>query len=617
MKPRLRLSKHLIFHLLLWASFCFFFGCSGNTEIGNPEASSGLIALSDDAEVTTYLRSQLRVDIAEPVPPPYSGGDSDGGAGAPTMESPPDSDFFPRKNTVLVSGDIIYAADGDQVLVLRAAQSGEPEMLSSIYTGGTLTALHRIGNRLMAVQQIESRTDAAVPALISENRTGIRVIDISDPARPRTHRDIRMEGEATLTLVRNGRLVLAQHFRPEWPAFETDGVSTEQVEESLDRLENATLSELLPDYAVLDPDGILREEGPLLAPGNIYRPEWTAGGAMTIVTTVEPSVTDVALSSVALVGNMDTVQETGASLYLTLSRACDGSVPCTEGNPVQTFLYSVDIERDDPVFTTSGEVWGTVEGDSVLEEENGILRGISSVRQGNPSDGDVTYAARLFLLEQQEGRLETLAETDIGSYFARPSVLFTDSHAYVFSGDRLMPVDISDPASPRRGTPLMLDSMLKDLSILREDTLIGTGAARSPTDGEIQLQIFRISISDPDGPRLADQDLMRPGIGTGSFMNIGSPAVQSETGLIAAPLSVFGTFQSNLFTGASIWQVTETEIAFLEEIAVPGVVFTPDSFGLTVHFIKNRIWLFHPGGVSHADPDNPESAAETLWFTGT
>ncbi|MFP4349876.1 MAG: beta-propeller domain-containing protein, partial [Desulfococcaceae bacterium] len=220
MKRRLRHSKHRIFHLLLWASFCFFFGCSGNTEIGNPEASSGLIAMNNEAELDTYLRDQLRSDItADSIPPAGDGEDVDGGE-IPGMEIPQNGTSSPEpRNRVIMDNDFLYVADGDRVVVLMIQDTGKPEIRAVIPISGSLTALHLMEDRLIAVARISDGMAEGISGVSAETRTMLRIIDVSAPGAPRITRDIRMEGEDLVSVEQGGMLYLVQTFRPGLPVF--------------------------------------------------------------------------------------------------------------------------------------------------------------------------------------------------------------------------------------------------------------------------------------------------------------------------------------------------------------------------------------------------------------
>ncbi len=626
MKRRLRHSKHLIFHLLLWASFCFFFGCSGNTEIGNPEASSGLIAMNNEAELDTYLRDQLRADItADSIPPAGDGGDVDGGE-IPGMEMPQNGAASPEpRNRAIMDNDFLYAADGDRVVVLMIRDAGAPEIAAAVPVNGSLTALHLLEDRLIAVARISSGMAEGISGVSAETRTMVRIIDVSAPGNPRIIRDIRMEGEDLVSLEKGGMLYLIQTFRPGLQVFQDPNSGTGDPDitarENLDRLETASLSDLTPDFAILGPDGVVRASGPLLYPKDIFRPDRPAGGAMTVITAVNPSNPDDSLQSTAFIGNIDRVYSIESGLFLSLTRDCDGTASCEPDNPVRTFLYQASLGGYGPRFTASGVVWGAVEGPDAVHELNGILWALSAVETGNPFGPESGFQTRLTALATENGRLEFLSALDLGSLPNRPRIRFSGTRAYVFSETGgIVPVDLSDSRSPRSGDGLPVEGRLSEVSALNMDRLLGIGTGETGPTDTTTLHIALLDASETTFLNVLDREYrMAPRAASESALYFGPPVSDPEASLLALPLRVADSnpVHPDRFAGSLLLRTTTEEIRTEGIIEIPeAVLAVSDGLWILPRFIGGRLFLFHSGGVTFADPENQESEPITIWFSG-
>ncbi|MFW5853736.1 MAG: beta-propeller domain-containing protein [Thermodesulfobacteriota bacterium] len=622
MKRRLRHSKHRIFHLLLWASFCFFFGCSGNTEIGNPEASSGLIAMNNEAELDTYLRDQLRSDItADSIPPAGDGEDVDGGE-IPGMEIPQNGTSSPEpRNRVIMDHDFLYVADGDRVVVLMIQDTGKPEIRAVIPISGSLTALHLMEDRLIAVARISDGMAEGISGVSAETRTMLRIIDVSAPGAPRITRDIRMEGEDLVSVEQGGMLYLVQTFRPGLPVFQDPnsggGDPDITARENLDRLETASLSDLTPDFAILGPNGMVRASGPLLYPEDIFRPDRPAGGAMTVITALNPSNPDDCLQSTAFIGNVDRVYSTESALILSLTRACDGTVDCEPDDPVRTSFYQAGLGGDGPRFTASGAVWGAVDGPDAVHELNGILWALSAVETGNPFGPDSGFQTRLTALATENGRLEFLSALDVGTLPNRPRIRFSGNRAYVFSETGgIVPVDLSDPQNPRSGDMLPVEGRLSEVSTLKMDRLLGIGTGETGPTDTTTLHIALIDASETTLLNVLDREFrMVPQAESESALYFGPPVSDSETSLLALPLRVAG-LNPDRFAGSLLLRTTTEDIRTEGIIEIPeAVLAVSDGLWILPRFIGGRLFLFHPGGVTLADPENQGSEPITFWFT--
>jgi hypothetical protein len=628
MKHHLRYSKHLIFHLLVFASFCFFFGCSGNTEIGNPEASSGLIAMNNEAELDTYLRDQLRADItADAIPPAGDGEDVDGG-GIPGMEMPPDGTSSPEpRNRVIRDDDFLYAADGDRVVVLMIQNTGEPEITAVIPIRGSLTALHLIGDRLVTVERISegSGTDEELPRFSAEIRTRLRIMDVSEPGTARLVREILLEGEDRISVENGGMLYLVQTFRPGLPAFEGSNSESGDLgitaRESLDRLETASLADLTPDFAILAPDGAVGASGPLLNPEDIFRPDRPAGGAMLVVTAVNPRHPDDSLRSTAFIGNIDRVYSTESGLVLSMARACDGTANCEPDTPVRTLVFQVDLGRGAPRFTASGTVWGAVDGPDAVHTTDGILWALGGVATENPSGPNAGFQTRLTALATENGRLEFLSELDLGTLPNRPRIRFSANRAYVFSETgEIVPVDLSDPRSPRSGDSLKIEGRLAEVFALNTDRIIGIGIGENGPADSTTLQIALIDASDPNMLHTLDRETrIMPEAETEAVLTFDPLVSDPEASLLALPLLVADPNPVNpdRFAPTFLLRTTRKDIQIERRIDIPeAVLAVADSLWILPRFIGGRLFLFHPGGVTCADPENSEPAPTTFWFTG-
>ncbi|MFP4350689.1 MAG: beta-propeller domain-containing protein, partial [Desulfococcaceae bacterium] len=290
---------------------------------------------------------------------------------------------------------------------------------------------------------------------------------------------------------------------------------------------------------------------------------------------------------------------------------------CEPDDPVRTSFYQAGLGGDGPRFTASGAVWGAVDGPDAVHELNGILWALSAVETGNPFGPDSGFQTRLTALATENGRLEFLSALDVGTLPNRPRIRFSGNRAYVFSETGgIVPVDLSDPQNPRSGDRLPVEGRLSEVSTLKMDRLLGIGTGETGPTDTTTLHIALIDASETTLLNVLDREFrMVPQAESESALYFGPLVADSETSLLALPLRVAG-LNSDRFAGSLLLRTTTEDIRTEGIIEIPeAVLAVSDGLWILPRFIGGRLFLFHPGGVTLADPENQGSEPITFWFT--
>lgn len=369
-------------------------------------------------------------------------------------------------DTVKTDGRDIYVARAGDVSAIDV-RTGKPSLVDSLpldISGGTELLLH--GEHLLVLSRAPQMvplpgpvTGIRAPGPIATGTT-LSEIDVSDPARMRLVRTMRLDGRyLTARLVgATVRIVLSTVTRTELPLLPPGrvapnaGTGAGAGGERTTRVGSADAKTWLPRYTVRSPRGAVTRQGALVGCKQILRPPTDAGFGLTTVVTIDLDKGLEPVDSDALAASPRAVYASRSSLYV----ATDGfsgipvrGVPTTN----ETTIHRFDITSPTrTVYRASGRVPGVLLDQWSLSEQDGVLR-VASTSVPSWTGGPGTESETMVTtLRQEGGALATLGRVGgLGRGERVYAVRFEGDTGYVVTFrqvDPLYTLDLSSPAHP-------------------------------------------------------------------------------------------------------------------------------------------------------------------------
>jgi hypothetical protein len=588
--------------ILAWA------GCSSNTEIGNPKSQS-IFAFESQSAVDRYLRDQLSEDIVRKTP-------AEGGAETPA----PDGDFSPApaleepsvQNPVIVTDAAIFAAGFDQVNILLQSPGSPPEVVAALSGTGNIRSLFQWEDRIVVAGEIPGAESFPV-------RQRISVWDVADPERPVMTRQWEVEGAYLDAAQTSGTLFLAHQFLPPISPFLEAGAFGETAGENLVALEDLPPDALFPRFDFREGEGSLVSGGVLTPPEAIFRPDWPAGGALTILTALSLSGDDVAPFSTAFVGNASQVFLGDDSAVFSIVRSggqvIDENVSAAPGD-AETALYRIPFFAAEPTVSHFGVLPGVIPEPAAARVAGAEFQALAV---SNSADGREIYSAALRLADDRfvlDGMRFLGLEPEI------PAVRYDGSVQWVrFPDGRVLGVDYSDPLELPEIGPAILNGEPISLTKLDGGSFLAVTRREWESDGNSILEFQRLIRDEgrilPAGSGLA---VPIPDSFPDSQWLIGEVAADQSSNRIAIPLRIVTnpSGAGSPFGGRAFF-LLETENGGLEvagevdfdRVAPPGELFPARFFP---RFFGAQFGLFRPTGFIFGEIADPSGTARWIPF---
>jgi len=354
---------------------------------------------------------------------------------------------------VKTDGTYLYVASNNSIVILKAYPPGEAEVLSRISFNGTLGEIFLNGNKLVMLGSSASYPHELYyykPSIIIDDKTIVKVYDISDRSNPVLSRNFSISGNYFDSRVINeyAYLVVSQ------PAY------------------------LIYDTLVLPKiysGGIEEIEATQIYYANVsdYSYAFTTVVAINIQNdTQEPT------HETFLLGATSCMYVSLNNIYITFW-VQDG----------KTLIYRINIEDEMIKCEASGEVAGSVLNQFSMDEYNGYFRLATTAWTNGTSQNNV-YVLDMNLT--MVGKLENIASGE-----TIYSVRFMGDRGYVVTFRQVDPffaIDLHDPYSPKVLGVLKIPGYSSYLHPYDESHIVGIGK-----DGSVvKISLFDVTdVTDP------------------------------------------------------------------------------------------------------------------------
>lgn len=463
-------------------------------------------------------------------------------AGKPT---PVDIGTSPAETIAADAGIRIMSVSNDgslaELTTIPAAQNG-------LQQKGLYLAESR--QRLLAIDQSGEFVYANWfrPWYFTRQQTGLRFIDIAEPADAHVTRSMTFDGALVASRRVGDVIYLVLRHYPDFPVFADNA-------DKAGTLSTVTADTLLPHYRI---DGV--DQGPLVKPDVCYlnRDAATKSADIVSIVAVDTSSDQRLIESICYVGNSEAVYASKKALYLSSTRYAyryteDGAV---YDPGMTTDIHKFAFNGMEIDYRGSAEIKGHLgwkqdqKSFRFSESDDGYLRVITyneasqlatpqiddAIAVSEPATNDnqqatdsvsATSPVRLTILQESPTQealdiIATLPNSRRPAHLGRPGEQlygsrYIGNRAYLITfriTDPLYVLDLSDPGDPYIAGELKIGGYSDYLHPVSENLLLGIGkeaiATGSSSSGDIGgawyqgIKLSLIDVSDPANPREVD-----------------------------------------------------------------------------------------------------------------
>lgn len=468
---------------------------------------------------------------------------------------------------VETDGEFLYIISGQDLVIVRAGEGDELEIMSRVRLNQKITGMYLDGDRLALVStagddyaygggiirpMILRLSDIAALDDGTGGRyrpqkptTTVTLLDVSDRTAPTLVKRTEFDGRLIASRTVDGqlRLVISHAFslpspnmhpiegssdaeiarQPFTPVpIDTNLVTTglwlgdyaypistnyeyESRDEYIERVIDAMLNDL-PRVRDISLEGEVLSAAMLVTPEGIHRPDRGEFQSLTTVATIDMHGSGRAVDTASVMTQEPpTVYATEDSLYL-LSTTWGWNFRGTdsfEGHKTNIWKFDFDAETHDVDLAARGRVDGTILNQFAVDEHDGRLRVVTT---NHLSGND----QRLQVLEQASGNLNVVGTVGgLGAGEALYSVRFVGNVAFAVTFRQIDPlyvIDLSEPTAPEVVGELKVPGYSDYLQMLDDGRILAIGRAADEQTGlfeELQVSIF--DVSDLSNPLLAER----------------------------------------------------------------------------------------------------------------
>lgn len=454
--------------LLIAALYCSLSGCTGGSDVGNPQyktfaSDNALLAYFVDQFAQSVLPESLYAGIKDDAGPEPSFSDETDYSQTNVQEAGVD-----EADMVKTDGRYLFVAGESCVHIVDTTFNGEMRQISRVDVDGAVDSLYLSPGILVILYRPfdgngrkwsgegdddMQAIDIGMPYWIPVNaKFGVLIKDIRDPLSPMTLNDIQVDGNLAASRLIDGRLHLVSRFFPEIPPLDIwyDGSETDRsaaAKENAEKLSSLTLDDFIPAYEAHDAYGVMTDKGRLVATRDFIRPEIPGGGTTVCITTIDLNDPAGSFASVGFIADVHHVYASVDALYL-VSTVYSDDLSETADEDIRTRIHQFSLSGATAAYSAVGSLPGRILNQFSLGEYNDILR--IATETGNTWDGSAEN--HIFCLEKQNadleiiGRLEGLAPGE-RLYASR----FIGDNGFLVTFvevDPLFTLDLSDPRNP-------------------------------------------------------------------------------------------------------------------------------------------------------------------------
>lgn len=453
----------------------------------------------------------------------------------------------------------------------------------------------------------------------------VTIIDISDPANPTLDAKVRLEGTMSSSRMIGGKLHVVLTTTPILPYYI-----------SLNRIDDITLEEWLPDYEVEDADGN-KVSGDMVSWEDVSRPEDEQGYGMTTVVTLDVLDPTGDMPATTIVADAGLVYASTEALYVT-DTEYDFSGFWTLMR-TDTEIHKLRFTESGTEYAASGLVPGRPLNQYSLGEYQDYLR-IATTEDDFSGNGSGS-TNNVYVLGQQDDELEIVGSVeDIGKGETIYAARFIGDRGFVVTfrrTDPLFVIDLSDPESPVMAGDLESPGYSDHIQLLDDTHLLTIGKDAEP-DGDgawvkgVQLSVF--DVTDMENPALQHRETIG-GRGSNSEANYNPKAFNVfkpsgvDYALVAFPIDVYDeatsgnpwAYGSWKFSGLMVYRVSVAGgfeylggIESIDPDAVNGCYWGYYGGYTRGVFIGDNVYSVTPNGVKMAVTEDASTVTAEVAF---
>ena len=448
-------------------------------------------------------------------------------------------------DTVKTDGKRLFTIARGRVQALELA-NGRPRAVGSLELAGTDGAAQLLlaGDRLLVVSagwsavpfgqtdQNAARGVAAEMAMPGRERTTLRLVDVSDPARMRVLSTFEVDGHVAGARMVGDivRLVTSASpggFRPVFPQGPASEQQAEARAQNVRQVEQSTLVNWLPSFRLETADaatgGPAVSSGLLVPCDRVSRPAEFSGLGTISVLTFDLSGDELGDGdATSVLADAETVYASTTSLYVATTRYDDSGASSNQqvqplpASETSTMIHKFDITGSAPArHVASGAVRGRVLNQFSLSEHEDHLR--VATTNGFPGVGAAGGGSESFVtvLAARDGRLSVTGEVgNLGRGERIYAVRFLGQVGYVVTfrqTDPLYTLDLSNPARPLVVGELKIPGYSAYLHPVGDGLLLGIGQDATDTGRRLGAQLSLFDVSDPARPKRLQQAALGSG----------------------------------------------------------------------------------------------------------
>ena len=588
------LTGLMISFILALTIFASISGCSGGSDVGNPET----ITFASDEALTAYLVDQY-AQSALPDTIDIERTDSD-------MQAPgalDEADYsktnvqeagVDESDKVKTDGTYLYVAGDTGVDIINIATDTifEDGMknISRVDVDGSVDSLYLYAETLIILYTPDNGSgrswtgeddiepiNMGMPYWIPVNaKIGILTIDVSDPANPITTKNIQTDGFLVSSRLTGGRLYVISQYFPDIPPIERwyDGSEADQSETydaNKQKLDALTLDDFIPSYQEYDSASFMTENSRLIATEDFLRPETPNGGTIVSIITVDLANPAKDFESLGFISDVHYVYASTSALYLVsteYNHIFNMDVKADSPDQ-QTRISKFDLSAPTVVYKAAGSVPGRILNQFSLGEYKGVLRIATTTGYvWDDSSKNQVYC----IAEQNDtlsiiGRLEDLAPGE-RLYAAR----FIADKGYLVTFveiDPLFTLDLSDPQNPLVAGELKVPGYSTYIHPVGKNHLLTIGKGVVVENNSVWYQGLQMSLFDISNfasPELISVEKIGDrGTESEALFNHKALTFWAKNNLIALPVNLYEhlsppaapwDYGTQTFHGLYVYQIT-------------------------------------------------------------
>lgn len=385
-----------------------------------------------------------------------------------------------------------------------------------------------VGDRILVFGQSHGEMKLAPQTLVPRHGRYSAIstlveVDISG-STPRIKRRLHLDGEYLSSRMVDDvvRIVLQSHPTGlEWSYPSGSGLRAERraEEENRQLIEQSTIDNWIPWFALENARGGLIREGTLTPCEQIYHPASNSGLRMLNIITVDLAGKQLGeeLASTSVLADGRTVYSSQDNLYVGTTEWLDRrELEANEDQTsdarqsVTTRIHKFDISNPNrTLYRTSGQVRGTILNQYSMSEHDGYLR-VATTDHGWWSPGGATNSeSYVTVLAEGNGEMNEIGRVgDLGHGERIYAVRFLGDFATVVTfrqTDPLYTIDLSNPRLPKVLGELKILGYSAYLHPVTDTLLLGIGQDARDDGRTLGTQVSLFDISDLSDPIRVDQ----------------------------------------------------------------------------------------------------------------